>query len=224
MEITLSKLLKLVTTHLLIIALCGVLGAFAGLGYTTFFVDESYSSTIKLMVISPDKEITDIASQRRAVNSYIAMLDSRDFYAEVAEQTGMNVSGSYIGSMLDYESDSESEAFSVTITAPTATECQIVAATFQEMVPQKISNAFLDATLNIVEHAYAPVRSGSNRNRNMALGLFVGCALCVGILLIRDLLDVRVKSEEDLAQRYTVPVLGCVPDFVSSGSTKNKVG
>ena len=220
MEITLTKLLKLITSNLLLVILCAVLGAFAGLGYTTFFVKESYSTTIKLMVISPDKEIGDIASQRRAVNSYIAILDSRDFYTSVAERTGLNYSAQQIESMMEYTSDVNSEAFSVEITAGTSGECQIVATTLQEMVPEKINGMFVNATLNIVEHAYTPIKSPSHRTRNTILGLIVGGVLCVGVLLIRDMLDVRIKSEEDLTQRYSVMLLGSIPDFVTVKSNK----
>lgn len=40
------------------------------------------------------------------------------------------------------------------------------------------------------------------------------------VILVKEMLDTRVKGEEDLAQHYTIPLLGTIPDF--TGGNKKK--
>ena len=54
----------------------------------------------------------------------------------------------------------------------------------------------------------------------LALGAIAGILLIVVILTVRDLLDVRIKSEEDLAEISDLPVLGRIPAFSSSREQK----
>ena len=51
---------------------------------------------------------------------------------------------------------------------------------------------------------------------NSAVGGVVGLVIAVIIVLLRSLLDNTVKSEEELKDRFDVPVLGEIPDFYES--------
>ena len=58
--------------------------------------------------------------------------------------------------------------------------------------------------------------SSPNVLMNSAVGGVVGLVIAVIIVLLRSLLDNTVKSEEELKDRFDVPVLGKIPDFYES--------
>ena len=50
---------------------------------------------------------------------------------------------------------------------------------------------------------------------NCVLGFLLGLVASVLFVVIQEMLDTRVKGEEDLKKYYNVPVLGEIPNFES---------
>ncbi len=55
--------------------------------------------------------------------------------------------------------------------------------------------------------------------RNVALGLFAGVALGVALAFLRDALDPRVRSDDELRERVGLPVLGHIPRSTSTATS-----
>lgn len=55
--------------------------------------------------------------------------------------------------------------------------------------------------------------------RNVALGLLAGVALGIGLAFLRDVLDPRVRSEDELRERLGLPVLGHIPRPTNAASS-----
>ena len=61
----------------------------------------------------------------------------------------------------------------------------------------------------LLNPAVDPVKPSSPKVlRNMALSVFLGVMLSLGLTLLRELLDRRVRSEQDLSEALGLPVLG----------------
>ena len=54
------------------------------------------------------------------------------------------------------------------------------------------------------------------------LGFIAGGVIAVAYIIFRDLLDVRVKTSEELTVRYNIPVLGTIPEFEIDGKKAKK--
>lgn len=55
---------------------------------------------------------------------------------------------------------------------------------------------------------------------NIALSVVVGAVLAIGVALVSELLDRRVRSVSDLAELLSIPVLGSLPKPVKGSSSK----
>ena len=64
--------------------------------------------------------------------------------------------------------------------------------------------------------------SSPSTSKNTVIGLLVGLVLAVIVNLLRELLDTRIKNEEDLSRRYDIPILGVIPDFSGNSRKKRK--
>lgn len=45
----------------------------------------------------------------------------------------------------------------------------------------------------------------------------LGLVLSVGVVVLRELLDNRIKSEEDVRKYLELPVIGVIPDYEMGG-------
>lgn len=72
------------------------------------------------------------------------------------------------------------------------------------------------SNINVLSQASAPLSPSSPRVLlNTAVAVFVGTLLAVGLALVRELLDRRVRSTTDLVEALGLPVLGVVPKPVA---------
>jgi hypothetical protein len=64
----------------------------------------------------------------------------------------------------------------------------------------------------VLTRASVPARHSSPRLLlNMLVAVFLGGMLAVGIALLRELIDRRVRSPEDLVRTIGLPVIGSIP-------------
>ena len=215
MEISFYKLVKILASRLLSIIIISVLCGFASLAYTVAFVKPQYTSSVKLMVSQEggNQSAQNISIMIRLVNSYIELLDSRDFYAEVANESGLNYSAGAVGRMISYTAKEDSEVFLATVTAATASDCQAIISSLMTCIPPRIESAFNKVTLKVVETPNGPAATSSQRVRNTILGTVAGALLASVVILMREFFDTRCKEPGDLTERYGLPILGTIPEI-----------
>lgn len=70
----------------------------------------------------------------------------------------------------------------------------------------------------VIEPATLPSRPSSpDLKKNAMLALFIGLALGIGVALLRERLDDRLKGREDIQRAVQAPILATVPQFKSTG-------
>lgn len=76
----------------------------------------------------------------------------------------------------------------------------------------EVLGALQTGNAELVQPAAAPTSPSSPKTeRNVALGLLVGLLLGIGLALLREQLDRRVRDVEDVEELFSVPVLGTIP-------------
>lgn len=60
--------------------------------------------------------------------------------------------------------------------------------------------------------------------KKCAIGAAAGLVLAAAYIILRNLLDVRIKTSQELVEKYNIPVLGSIPDFSNSTGSKKKGG
>jgi len=139
-----------------------------------------------------NQQITELAeqvtTQREMVNNYDDQLRATENPEEIARITQLRTV------LIDQ------------INAATATIAQ-----FQTTISsiEQRSNS-----LNIVERAVVPSNpSGTGVVSNTFTGAVVGILIIIGVILLIEYLDDRIKSPEVAVQTLSVPVLGAIPQF-----------
>ena len=78
----------------------------------------------------------------------------------------------------------------------------------------KISEVMHPAELQLIDSATLPAYPIAPRNsRNILLGALLGLVTGIGLIIITELLNQRVRTEEDIKQYLDLPILASIPPF-----------
>lgn len=227
-EIDLMRLLKAVWKHIVVIILVMLLGGGTGFALAYYVVPAKYQASALLYVNnssfsvgSTSISVSDLSASKTLVNTYIAILNTRLTLNDVINQAGVDYTFEQLRSMISAAAVNNTEIFRVTITSKDPQEAERIANTIVKVLPDKIAQIVDGSSVRTVDLAVAPKQKSSPSYTKFALiGALVGVLLSGGIVVVRELLDDQIRSEEDLLQSYHLPILAAIPDMLAAQSGK----
>lgn len=223
MEIDLTKLLFLYLRKWWLILLCAIVGGGIMYFYTATFVTPLYQAGVTIYVnnVRSGEQIdyisgSNLTASQQLVSTYVNIIRSDTVLEKVADSTGLDISAAYIRSIMSASQVGETELFDVYISHPDPEMAAFIANAIAEVAPGEIESFVEGSSTKIVDYAKVPQTPYSpSYRKNIVLGAGAAVVLIVAVLTIRDLLDVRIKKEEDLMEISDLPVLGRIPVFTS---------
>lgn len=197
--------------------------------YSTYVVQPQYTS-IGTMVVNNKQNrettainINDINASQKLVNTYAIILKSTAFVNRVKEKIDLNYSVSQIKSMATYSSVNNTEVLAVSIVSGNPEHSAIIAETILDLATEEIVKYAEVGSVKILDHANLPVAPSSpNIPLNTLIGILLGAVLSVLLIFILEMLDTRIKSADDLGNRYNLPVLGVIPRADHKEESRNE--
>ena len=120
-----------------------------------------------------------------------------------------NLSPADIKQSFTIETVENTAMFKLIVTTTDPTLSYNIAHQMEESVPEQMeetNNGLVQTTVE--DKAIKPnTAEGRGYLKNCLLGAVAGLLIAAAYVILRDLLDVRIKSAEELSQRYDVPVL-----------------
>ena len=99
-----------------------------------------------------------------------------------------------------------------------AQDCANVANQITEKCADVFNNRFVYGQIGTIRTAKTPERpSAPNNPKNALLGLGVGLVASCLIVILLEIIDTTIKSDDNLSEIYNIPVFAEIPDFESSG-------
>lgn len=230
MEIDLLRLGKVLLRHLFLIifvtVLCGLIATAGALHFITPTYQASIlmyvnNSSISLGSGSVSISTGEISAAKTLVDTYCTILTTRLTLEEVIEEANLDYSYSELSSMIASDSVNNTEIFKVTVTSTDAKEACMIANTIAQVLPDKIASVVDGSSVRTVDLAVVPTSpSGPSYVRYSLIGLFLGLVAVCAFLIIRDLVEDTIDSEDFLMEAYSeYPVLAVVP--MEGSDTKN---
>lgn len=226
-EIDLKEFLRNVVKRWWIIAICAVICGSSVLIYTLNWVKPEYKATISMYVNNNSGKETlssgDLAVALRLVETYVNIIKSDRVVEKAIEESRMQLSPGQVRSMISAQAVGETEMFKVTVTTPNKQMSKDLADAIAEAAVEEIPDIIQGSSVKVIDQAKLPsAPSGPNYTTNTVLGAAAGMAVAVLGILIQMLLDVRVKSEDDLKKISSIPVLGAIPEMNTGVKTAGK--
>lgn len=230
-EFDLRELAKVVAKRIWIVALCAVIVGASVLVYTVNFVTPLYQANVTIYVNNNSTgdgtyiSSSDLAVALRLVTTYVNIIQSNSVLEKVIDEAGLLLSADQVRGMISAEVIGETEMFKVTVTTPNPHMSADLANAIAKVAPDEISAIIEGSSAKIIDYARVPEgRSSPNYVTNTVIGALVGAFLAIVVILLQNLLDVRVKNEEDLQMICDIPVLGVIPDMNGDIKRKSKKG
>lgn len=227
-EIDLRELFKVLWKRAWIIALCAIVLAASVCVYTVNFVTPQYQASVTIYVnnnTGRDNSYissSDLAVALRLVTTYVNIIQSNTVLEKVIAETGLKLSVGQVRGMISAEVVGETEMFKVTVTTANPRMSADLANAIASIAPEEIAAIIEGSSAKIIDYARVPTtRSSPNYVTNTVLGGVIGAVLAVVVIVLSNLLDTRVKHEEDLQKICTVPVLGVIPDLTNDKTNKS---
>lgn len=156
----------------------------------------------------------DLSAAQDLVNSYIVILESREMLLDVIDYSGVTRTYSELRDMITAASVNGTEIFEVVVTSENAQEAADIANAIKVLLPNRIKGIIDGTSAKVVDSpVVASKPSYPIYPLNALIGLLIGLVISSLIVVLRELFDVTIRSEEDVQQVCSHPVLAAVPDM-----------
>ena len=222
-EINLTVLAGAVLRRIWIVILAACVMAAGFYLYTENFVTPMYKTYVSFCVNngSTNQSVTasDLATSQRLVLTYVEGLRSNTVLEAVSKELGGTVSAGAIAGMMSADTGSETEIFRLYISHTDPVMAAKVANAIAEVAPGQIAKFIKGSSAEVVDWAAIPTAPyGPSASKDAITGGLLGAVLAAAVLCLIEILDVRIKTEEDLAMISDAPVLGVIPDLATEGT------
>ncbi|MHB0807929.1 MAG: YveK family protein [Facklamia hominis] len=205
-EISLLDLWKLFLKHFKTIFFTTLLAIIVSVVVTKVFITPQYKSKAELIVnqesnSSQTIQYNDLQTSINLINTYKDIIQSESLLTEVSQKMGGQVTAEVLSESIDVQQSQNSQAFEVSATLPDPKLAQEVVdnvvTSFQETLKgiygDKISNIYLLSSAN-----YNPVAVSPRTILSALIGMVLGGALSLLVVIVQELSDTTVKNEDFL--------------------------
>lgn len=216
-ELDILYLLRTLWRKKLLVLLAALLGTCVAFVYSSFIAKEEYDSTTRIYVVNKVAEgAQNLTTQELQAGTYLVkdykeIILSQDVLYEVSEELGMKEA---LAPKVTVQIPVDTRIVSITVRDANPTEAARIANALRAVAARKIIEVTKVSDVTTLEEARVAAKPSTPKTkRNLALGFVAGFVLSVGLLLLREILDDRVKRPEDIEEKMGLPLIGVVPNI-----------
>ena len=214
----LALLQKLWTKKVFILFTAFYVAVFAFLG-TYFFIQPTYTSSTRIYVVNQADDGKNLSAQDLQAGTFLTkdykeIITSNDVLPEVIKDEKLNMTEADLAKMISVNIPTDTRLISISVNAKTGQDAQSLANKVRDVAAEKIKKVTKVEDVTTLEDAKLPDSPSSpNIKRNVALGAVLGGFLAIVGVLVREILDDRIRRPEDIEDALGLTLLGIVPDI-----------
>ncbi|QWB29748.1 MULTISPECIES: YveK family protein [Exiguobacterium] len=211
-----------------------IVAALISFAVSSFLIKPTYQAGTQILVTpkKQDNEVIDAQSVQSSVtlvNTYRVIIKSPAILEQVQKEvpnapTNMNA----LNNMVTVESEQNSQVINVSVQSTDAALASNLANSIAEVFSSDVQELMSVDNVTVLSTSGIPTSPVSpNIILNTAIAAVVGFLLGVGLAFLREVLDRRIRTEDQVQQILDLPVLGSIPDidskvFKSSSKTAKR--
>jgi capsular polysaccharide biosynthesis protein len=209
-----------------VIAIAMILVGIIGFSVAAFVIAPTYSSSVMLYVNNGmsvgdifQLSSSQITGARSLVDTYIVMLQNRTTLNKVIEKADVDYDFEDLEDMIKAESVNGTEIIRITVTSPDPYEAAQIANAIAIVLPARISEIIKGSSMEVVDSAAVNLKKvAPSITGYTGVGMLVGAIISVLALIVIDMRDDTIRSEEYILQNYDYPILAKIPDLTNVDS------
>ncbi len=204
------------------VVVCILLGLAAAVTVTAL-TPSTYTAQAQLFIATKDEDSADayqggLFTQQR-VKSYTQIADSTAVLRGVVSELGLDTTPGKLAAKISANAPLDTTLVDIRVVDPSATRAQAIADETAVQLTDYIADiekSSADArplvTASVVGNSQPPSAPTSPRpSVNLAVGLFAGVVVGAGGAVLRNTLDVTVRSAGDVRRHLGLPTAGVIP-------------
>lgn len=213
---TLLELLGLLRKRLALVVALPLLCALVTGAYCFLMMSNVYTATASMYVLAQNESSqdsanlsTDLNASQMISNDVATLLTSDRVLDETAQDVGLEDLDAYETSVT---SETTSRVIQLSVTGPDAQTAADIANGMVDNVSAIAREVMSIESVNLIDAATAPASpSGPNRPLYVVVAAMAGFFLAVAIVVVADMLNTKVRNQEEVEELLGIPVIGRVP-------------
>lgn len=216
--IDLSKLFGILKKNIKYIIILPIVFLMLSMVITFLFMTPKYSTSTQVLVNQKETDSQLVAQQVQSdlqlVNTYSEIIKSPRILDKVSKNLKGKYSSNEISGMLTVSNQAESKILNITVENESREKAGKVANEIASVFSKEVKDIMNVDNVSILSKAD---NNGSKVSPkpliNGVVGLFLGLIVALIIIFLKEILDKRIKTEEDVEEQLNIPVLGTIQRF-----------
>ena len=204
---------------ILIILIFMVLGVIYSVGFVTPMYSSSTTLVLAGTASSTEEQSTDtittadLSINSQLVSTYSELVKSNNILGQVISNLGINIDAEELRQNVEVTSVEDTELIEITVSDQNPEYAARIANEIAKVFEEKIAGEIYNINnVHIVDEATPETQpSNVNHAKDIVIFAFIGAVVAVMYVLIANMLDTTVKTQEDIEKSIKIPVLASIP-------------
>ncbi len=219
-----------------VIVAFALIGALLGFFYTANFTQLTYTSTVEFLAYAvdtkseikgtytnPDDTRTSNTSKMNyttmMLSTYIEIMNTNEFASTVAQELNNRINSSCTGTniknAMTVEAVEGTAMFLITVTTTSNDLSYEIAHQLETEVPNMMKRTNNGLVMASVEDKPIKASAAGSKGypKKCAIGAVAGIVVACAYIILRNMLDIKIRTSEELIEKYNIPVLGSIPNY-----------
>ncbi|WP_270912377.1 Wzz/FepE/Etk N-terminal domain-containing protein [Staphylococcus saprophyticus] len=216
--IDLSKLFTILKKNMKYLIILPIVFLALSMVITFVFMTPKYSSSTQVLVNQKETDNEMMAQQVQSnlqlVNTYSEIIKSPRILDKVSKNLKGKYSSKEISGMLTVSNQAESQILNIAVENESREAASKVANEIANVFSKDVSKIMNVDNVSILSKADTKGKQISPQPFvNSVVSIFLGLIVALILIFLKEMLDKRIKTEEDVAEILDLPVLGTIQDF-----------
>ena len=231
-ELDLKELLQIFWEKKLQIILIIAIFAVVGIIYTLTFVTPKYAAKTSLLLATNSSSVntgsssittTDITLNSKLVSTYSKLVKSDKVIRNVISNLSLNMDENDLKNSVSVTATEDTEFIEISVKNEDPVLATKIANEMSKVFIENVKEFYKVENVHVVDAAEVP-QSPYNVNhiKDVIIFAFVGAVIAVSYVLVANMLDTTIKSEDDIEKIFKQTVLATMPLYDGTDGKKRR--
>ncbi|CAD5899710.1 YveK family protein [Carnobacterium maltaromaticum] len=210
-----STIITLLKNRVTLILSFTLVGLIAGLFFSFLLLTPNYKSTVQVIVAQDTEsqvvQNTEVQANIQLVNTYNEIIKSPFIIEKVVAELDSQYTVSDVSKMIKVGNETNSQVINISVEAGTKKESIHVANVVAQMFKENAAKVMKIGSIHILSNSkYSTASTRKSPIIYTGIAMIVGAVSGVLFSFLLIALDTTLKTEEDILEQLSIPVLGSV--------------
>lgn len=224
--IDLMRLLFALKRRIWLILAVGLIFAFGAAAYTRFLVTPVYTSSSTMLVLTKETTLASVADLQlgtQLTKDYSVLIQSRPVLEKTIENLGLDMSYQALRGSISITNPEDTRILSISVNHSDPETAKTIADELASVSSAYIGDKMEVTPPKIIEEGEVPTyKTSPSIRKNTVMGFLAGAVLVCAVVVVLELLNDSIYTEEDVEKYLGLSTFAVVPDKEPNHKKKRK--